>query len=365
VWALDPGVVAYYQTRGHGLFGVGPDAISALDGWGLGFPGYQGLALGPGYPRGMNRDAMRDPEAEHYFFHYPDGNATVVRLLVRSLVPGAFPGAGASSDDVVTARADYGKLDEAGQPVRLRLNSTVVKAANTQGGVDVTYVRGGRMRLVRARTCVMACWSTVIPHLCRDMPEAQRDALAFAVKVPLVYTSVLVRDWKAWKSLGIRSASCPGAYWSSVRLDVPVNVGGFHCSTDPAQPIVVKLTRVPCDPGRPAREQHRAGRAELLDTSFEEMERAIRDQMTRILAPGGFDAARDIRAITVNRWPHGYAYQYNALFDRFWVEGTEPPCVRARRPFGRIFIANSDADAYAYTDCAIDQAHRAVEEALA
>lgn len=69
--------------------------------------------------------------------------------------------------------------------------------------------------------------------------------------------------------------------------------------------------------------------------------------------------------MTVNRWPHGYAYQYNALFDRFWLDGAEPPCVRARQPFGRIFVANSDADAYAYTDSAIDQAHRAVEEALA
>jgi len=366
VWSLDAGVVPYYQTRGHGLFGVGPDAISALDGWGLGFPGYQGLKLEPGYVQGMNRDAMRDPEAERYFFHYPDGNATVVRLLVRALVPEAFARSGGAADDIVMARADYGKLDEPGRPVRLRLNSTVVKAGNDgPAGVAVTYVRGEKLRTVRARTCIMACWSTVIPHLCRDMPEAQREALAFAVKVPLVYTSVFVRDWKAWKSLGIRSVSCPGSYWSSVRLDVPVNVGGFRCTTDPEQPIIVKLTRVPCEPGRPARDQHRAGRQELLDTPFQDMERAIRDQMSRILGAGGFDAARDIRAITVNRWPHGYAYQYNALFDRFWLEGGETPCQRARRPFGRIFIANSDADAYAYTDCAIDQAQRAVGEALA
>jgi spermidine dehydrogenase len=365
VWSLDDGVVRFYQTRGHGLFGVGPDAISALDGWGLQFPGFAGLKLEPGFVQGMNRDAMRSPEAEHYFFHYPDGNATVVRLLVRALVPEAFPGTGAGSDDIVTARADYGQLDRPGRPVRVRLNSTVVKAANAGSSVDVTYLRGGTMRQVRGRACVMACWSTIIPHLCRDMPEPQREALAFAVKVPLVYTSVFVRNWRPWKGLGIRSVSCPGAYWSSVRLDVPVNVGGFHCSTDPDQPIVVKLTRVPGEPGLSARDQHRAGRQELFDTTFETMERAIRDQMTRALGGGGFDAARDIKAITVNRWPHGYAYQYNALFDRFWRDGREPPCVRARRPFGRIFVANSDADAYAYTDSAIDQAHRAVGEALA
>ena len=79
-------------------------------------------------------------------------------------------------------------------------------------------------------------------------------------------------------------------------------------------------------------------------------------------APGGFDPARDITAITVNRWPHGYAYEYNSLWDDFWLNGGETPCEVARKPFGRIAIANADAGAYAYTDCAIDQAWRAVGE---
>jgi spermidine dehydrogenase len=143
-----------------------------------------------------------------------------------------------------------------------------------------------------------------------------------------------------------------------------VSVGGYRCARDPQAPIVVNLSKALCAPGVPARDQHRAGRQELLATSFEEMERRTRDLMERVLAPGGFDPARDIRAITVNRWPHGYAYQYNALYDAFWVEGGEPPCVAGRKPFGRIFIANSDADAYAYTDSAIDQADRAVRELL-
>ena len=80
-----------------------------------------------------------------------------------------------------------------------------------------------------------------------------------------------------------------------------------------------------------------------------------------MLAPAGFDPARDIVAITVNRWPHGYAYEYNPLWDPEWAPKDEP-CVLARQPFGRITIANSDAAAYAYTDAAIDQAYRAVQE---
>ncbi|MGH8063671.1 MAG: NAD(P)-binding protein, partial [Candidatus Entotheonellia bacterium] len=116
--------------------------------------------------------------------------------------------------------------------------------------------------------------------------------------------------------------------------------------------------------GLDARAQHRAGRVELLSTPFEAIERRIREQLVRILGDGGFDPADDILAITVNRWPHGYAYQYNSLSDPFWLEGGESPCVVARQRFGRIAMANADAAAYAYTDAAIDQAHRAVNEIL-
>jgi spermidine dehydrogenase len=365
VWKLDQGVLPYYQTRPHGLYGVGIDAVPALDGWGLGLPGFKGLKLAPGFLRGMNRDAMRTPEADAYYFHFPDGNATVARLLVRRLLPAVLPGS--TAEDVVNARADYGALDVAGQAVRLRLNSTVVRVKHvgdpaSAKEVEVLYLRGGKLRRVTAKRVVLACWSAMIPHLCPEMPAGQREALAFAVKVPNVYTNVLVRSWSAFRALRVARVTSPGAYWRGVRLDFPIRVGAYASPRDPESPIVVTLSRSPCAPGLPARDQHRLGRQELLNTAFVDMERKIRDLMARCLAGGGFDPARDILAVTVNRWPHGYAYQYNALFDPFWVEGGEPPCVRARKPFGRVFVANSDADAYAYTDCAIDQAHRAVTE---
>src|SRR5450759_5529720 len=110
-------------------------------------------------------------------------------------------------------------------------------------------------------------------------------------------------------------------------------------------------------------DQNRAGRAELLATSFETFEFKIRDQLARTLKEGGFDAANDITAITVNRWPHGYAPEYNPLFDEELPEA-EQPHVIGRAPFGRIVIANSDSGRAAYTDSAIDQAHRAVGELL-
>ncbi len=122
-----------------------------------------------------------------------------------------------------------------------------------------------------------------------------------------------------------------------------------------------RVTRTPNKPGLPSREQHRFGRYDLLGTTFETFERKIRDQLGRMLSAGGFDPAKDIEAITVNRWAHGYAYEYNSLWEPQWSED-QKPCVIGRQPFGSISIANSDAAAYPYIDPAIDQAYRAVQE---
>jgi spermidine dehydrogenase len=210
----------------------------------------------------------------------------------------------------------------------------------------------------------MACWHSVIPWVCPEVPADQREALRYGAKVPLVYTSVALRNRRAFEQRGVQSVSLPGGgYHDSLGLVMPVSVGSYAYSRQPDEPVVVHLTRVPASPGEPAREQHRLGRLELLTTPFEDIEARVRDEMGRVLGPGGFDADRDIAAITVNRWPHGYAYQYNSLDDPFWLEGGELPCAVARRPVGRrISIANSDAAAYAYTDAAIDQARRAVSE---
>jgi spermidine dehydrogenase len=323
------------------------------------------MNLDPAPGKGMNRDAIPNEEAEKYFFHFPDGNASIARLLVRQLIPSAIPGN--SSTDVVVARANYAKLDEASSPVRIRLNSTVVRVkhdgdpANAKE-VEITYSQGGKVFTVRAANSILACWHVVIPYFCEELPDKQKEALSSAAKVPLLYTNVALRNWTAHQKLGVSSIYAPGSYHTFANLDLPVSIGGYECSRKPEDPIVMHMMKTPCKPGHPARDQHRIGRMELFTTTFETMERNIRDQLARTLGPGGFDPARDITAITVNRWPHGYAYEYNSLWDKFWLEGTEAPCEVARKPFGRLAIANADADAYAYTDCAIDQAYRAVQE---
>jgi spermidine dehydrogenase len=223
-------------------------------------------------------------------------------------------------------------------------------------------VQDGRLYTVKGAHCILACWHQVIPLLTSELPATQVAHLRSAEKVPLVYTNVALTNWESFVRLQTRSVTAPGSYFTDFALDRRVSIGDYHCTKRPDEPIVLTMERYPCSPGHPARQQHIAGRYDLYGTSFETFERKIRELLARSMGAGGFDPARDIAAITVNRWPHGYAYQYNSLWDPFWLNGGPLPCVEARKPFGRIAIANADADAYAYTDCAINQAYRAVNE---
>jgi len=354
-----PESLPFFQKWSHDLFAVGTEAISALgchlnsDDYGsFTYPGFDGLGLDP------------QEKEEPYIFHFPDGNATVARLLARQLIPDSIPGS--TMEDVVTAKADYGRLDADGNSVRIRLGSTVVnvgKSGMTRGAgdVQVAYVRDGKLKRVKARHCVLACYNAMVPYLCPELPDAQKKALHYCVKAPFLYTHVAIRNWKPFQKLGIHHIMAPGAYHLYTALDFPVSIGSYRFPSRPQEPAVLFMLRTPCSPGAPRRDQYRAGRYELLSTKFETIERNIREQLQRMLGEAGFDAARDIEAITVNRWAHGYAYEYDWYSDRDLPPGPRPNVI-GRKPFGSITIANSDSAARAYTDAAIDEAWRAVQQ---
>jgi spermidine dehydrogenase len=356
----NPDVLPFFQTYTHDLYAVGIDAVSALacyrnpDDYGAcHYAGFEGMDLGGD-----------DEKEEPYIFHFPDGNASIARLLVRSLIPEAVPGH--TMEDVITARADYSKLDQPSSPVRIRLNSTAVRVQHSgrpesAKEVEVSYVQEGKLKKTTGKSCILACYNTMVPYLCPELPEKQKEALHYGVKEPFIYTHVAIRNWMAFHKLGIRQIVSPGSYHSFIMLDFPVSLGAYQFPSNPQEPMVLFMLRTPCKPGLPRRDQYRMGRVELISTPFSEFERNIREQLNRALAPAGFDSARDIAAITVNRWAHGYAYEYDSLFDPHWAP-EERPCVIGRKQFGRISIANSDAAASAYTNAAIDQAYRAIQE---
>jgi spermidine dehydrogenase len=219
---------------------------------------------------------------------------------------------------------------------------------------------------VRARHCVLACYNAMIPHLCPELPQQQKEALALQVKAPILYTNVALRNWRAWQKAGVAAVLSPGAYHSLAMLDFPVSMGGYQYASGPDQPVIVHMERFihRNNEGLTQREQHRVGRHELLSTPFEEIERQTRRQLAGMLADGGFDPAEDIAGITVNRWSHGYANRGNPLFVPYYDDDDDErwPHVQGRKPYGRITIANSDAAARAWLPAAVEQAHRAVGE---
>lgn len=355
------------------------DVLSALSAHYGGSPGLQGITLEP-YPKvGPLTHLGGTQHGQEVVFgggptvEFPDGNATIARLLIRQLIPEALPGS--TMEDAITARLDYALLDRAKQPVRVRLNSTAVRVkhlgdAHTAREVEVTYVRGGKAETVRAPHVILGCYNGIIPRLCPELSQQQKDALLYGVKKPLIYTSVCIRHWTAFAKLGISNVSCPGApetYHANFSLGRAPAFGSYVGPRSPEDPMVLHLNKEPVGPGRTERDQYRTGRQALLQTTFETFERSIRDQLSRALKDGDFDPARDIVAITVNRWPHGYAYMYNPMFDPIeWalLDSEDKPCYVGRRRFGRISIANSDAAGSSHTDAAIDEAYRAAGEQL-
>ena len=350
-----------FRESSAGLWGVGWDALSALEAYRLGMPGVQHLGIG---------EIEGDPAShdEPYIFHFPDGNAGVARLLVRQLIPSAVPGS--TMEDVVRARVDYRKLDSSVAASRIRLNSTAVdvRHGNDPKVVDVTYVRAGKPERVVARHVVLACDNKMIPYLCPEASTEQKQALEYATKVPLVYHSIAVRNWKPFAEVGYARIRIPkAAFMNSFTLDFPVSMGGYGFAHDPATPTVIHGTWVPTDPGKglSARQQHEAGRRQLYEVSFDEFEKDIMAKMDGALGGAGFDAERDIAAVTVNRYPHGYAYEYNDYSDPPDWGPTNGPHLAGAARIGRISIANADAAGYAYINGSFDAAYRAVTEQLA
>jgi spermidine dehydrogenase len=345
--------------------GNGVDLSPALAAMRYGLPGPKGLGIADYFAT-----TGWQPHNYKEDFHFPDGNASVARLLVRRLIPAVAPGD--TMHDIVSARFDYGRLDQPDSPVRIRLNSTAVHVRHVDSAtVEVTYVEGDTARRIRANHCVLACYHAIIPHICPELPDTQKFALANTFRMPLVSISVLLDNWRAFARLGIKSAYCPTSFASDVRLTYPLVFDDYQSSRSPDEPITLRMYRIPLPgKGAPAREQFRMGRHELLEMPFETFERNVRDQLGRMLQAGGFDPSRDIQGITVNRWPHGYAVgidpssgQMNYFSADRWSDN-QKLWLSGRTRHGRIAIANTDAAASAMTESAIEQAHRAARELL-
>jgi spermidine dehydrogenase len=351
-YGLDERSLAMFDGRTLDLFACKATAVSALLAWECQYPGFQGLGLH------MSREGVL--EGDPYIHHFPDGNATLARLFVRELIPGVAPGN--TMEDVLRARFDYGRLDEPANDVRLRLSSTVVALGNRGSGAEVLYARGAELTRASAPHVIYAGYSAMLPYICTDLGDAQRKAVADQVKAPLIYINVALHSWRSWVNRGVHYVNNPAGFYSHIKLDYPVSLGDYHCPTSPDEPMILHLLHVPWPDGpvKDLRTAWRGARAIAYSMPFDEFEARARDELTRILGPGGFDPDRDIAAITVNRWGHGYAYDMDTLFDD--KKTAERETRVSRQPLGRIHFAGTDAAWMAYAHWAIDSAQRAAEE---
>lgn len=345
----------YFRNRPNDFTAFCSDGFPAFDAYMFGYPGFKGMNLPP-----PDADAVAEMD-EPYIYHFPDGNAGLARMIVRALIPGVAPGS--TMDDIVLAKFDYSKLDTPGNNVRIRVSSTAVDVKNIADGVDVTYMRAGAMTKVRGKKCVLACYNMLIPHILKEASAEQAAALRRNVKLPLVYTKVILANWNCFIKAGVHEIYSPTRPYSRIKLDYPVAMGGYDFPHDPQKPACVHMVYTPIPFGAgldDGRELARMGRGILLGMTFEDHETMIREQLDEIFSPFGFDHAKDIQAITVNRWSHGYSWSFNSLYED--EQEAEETIGLARKRVGNVAIANSDSDWAPYVPGAVSQAWRAVSE---
>ena len=294
---------------------------------------------------------------------FPDGNASVARLLVQKMIPDVAPNM-KGFEDVAIARFNYGALDQADQSTRIRLNSTVVGVREVDDYVQIDYVQQGKPLRITANHCVLACYNNLIPALCPEMSDAQKSGLGYGVRIPFVYANILLENGRAFSELGVQITQCPYDPFQWVSAAPTVTSGGYEPPRGPDDPMVVFMMASPTPADGTegtTRDLLRLGRHKIYASTFDDYEQQIREQLQKMLGKYGFNHEEDIKAITVNRIPHGYAYWYQGLDDPEWEEGQAPHEI-GRQQFGRISIANTDSEVTPLMNAAFDAAHRAVEE---
>jgi spermidine dehydrogenase len=379
---LNEQAASWFQRRSHSLFAAGIQVTQAGDMWALEEDGFTGLNLEPTIFPGIGRTAQQDMDPTGGPTRaWPDGNVSLLRLLVSKLIPsviGDVNGARPTADTIVSAPADYSQLDKRGNAVRIRLNHTVVDVKPAHGGrhklAEIVYVPTGVNcrdgERVRAKHVVMACWNRVTARLVDGLPRDQVKNLDYARKAPLIYCRVALNNWQAFADAKISSVQPRGnsLFWDSTTLQAGQRFGSTYGPTPntPDKPALISLT---CTPGslraRSQLESYEEGRKIMLGMSFRDYEKAIVDVLDRSLnqSGGDFDPERDVNAITVNRWNYGYAYELTSIYDpSLFGPNAQQPHVLGRVPFRNVAIANSDSGAFAYTHSAINEAYRAVQD---
>jgi spermidine dehydrogenase len=330
--------------------GLGPDALSA-------YSDYAFEMLHPVADETGDTDQM-----------FPGGNATIARLMVKSLISSSIKGP-ATVEGVSRNTVNFAELDVAGAAVRIRLNSTAISVQHDgdprkASSVSIVYENNGKLFKVKAHSAVMAGGSWTTKHIVKDLPETHRQAYAQFYRSPCVMANVAVRNWKFLYNMGLTGARWFGGGVGNYMEVRKLALTGIEPPTiGPDSPMVLSLKILFSYPGLSTEEQGRRGRAEMMSISFREYERRIRQQFTEMFAASGFDGEKDIAGIILNRWGHAYL---NPQPGFFFGKAGNPAAREVLRsaPFGRIAFANTDLAGAMDHRFSILEAQRAVNQLL-
>ncbi|MCS4533068.1 NAD(P)-binding protein [Neisseria montereyensis] len=350
---LPEGALKYLKNISSEYWGHAINAISVQEALDDGYPGVQNLGL-----------ETEEYEEEPYIYHFPDGNASIARMLVRRMIPAVATGD--TMEDIVLAKFDYSKLDVPENKIRIRLNSTALLLENNDEGVAVAYLPrdGGNLKQVQAKQAIFAGHSALAARVIPQMPEAQKNAATTNVKIPMVYGKAAVKNSQAFQKLGVHSLYAPDAPYCLVKLDDPVSMGGYQFPQTADEPMIIHMVHIATDfSGKTAREMYKKGRMALYQQNFDNLKQQMLDQLRSIYQVAGENLDDVLVSVTLNRWAHGYSYEQTGLWDS--DQSTEKATGTMQKPVGNIFMAGSDSGWMPYVHGAIDQAHRAVGEALA
>ncbi len=329
-----------------GAFGLGPDALSGYTAYA--FDGFGGLA---------------DTEPQMF----PDGNSGIARLIVKTLIPESIAGEH-SLEDVCRKGVNFAALDRAGAAARIRLDSTAVWVKHDGDPaksefVNIAYTRAGKTFLLKARSVVMAGGSWTTKRIVRDLADDRKQAYSQLYRSPCMIANVAVRNWRFLYKMGISGCQWFEGLGTYMQIRKVALCGADSPTIGPDSPVVLAIKVLYTYPGKTAEQQGHLGRAEMISTPFREYERQIRRQLTEMFARSGFDAARDIAGIILNRWGHAYASPAPGFY--FGKDGRPAPGeVLRAAPFGRIAFANTDLSGMPDHKSSIIEANRAVEQVL-
>lgn len=300
-------------------------------------------------------------------YSFPGGNTGYLRHIVKYLIPKSIRG-GTSFGEILNNPIDFAALDKSGASVRIRLNSTVINVRHegepsASDHVLVTYFKDGAARRVRAKSVVMSIGGWVARRIVSDMPEHILNAYNEFHHGPVLVVNVALRNWRFLDALGISAARWFEGFGAFCSIRRPMIVDEATQPFDPEKPTVLTLY-VPFNfPGHPIATQGSLGRHSLLSKSYADYEAEIIGQMNVMFAAAGFDAARDVAGIVLNRWGHAYIAPQPGFY--FGQNGAPAPKEVVKEGFGRIQFGHSELGARMNYRNAIAEGGRASKAALA